>query len=297
MDNDGTVNTPNPVPVNDVSDEQEVALAGIRTKLHRANSQLDRLYHEMDSFSDGMPYALGDPKPNADFSQWIYPLKFRRPIPLMWAVVLGEIIHDLRSALDHSIFQLTLDYTGTELGFTSFPISDKSANWIQVGEKKTPDNPLGLARSCSMYQIRGVGPGVVDYIKRIQPHSTQNPKTSALLALQSLWNRDKHRLVHFWGLQLVEEGSDLRVEGGDRAYTIKITPGLLNDGDDAITTTFEGPAVTGKLEGRLHTKVAFENPADPTPGVNDRLWRLHDATAGIVGTLLAAIGRQDEPIP
>jgi hypothetical protein len=280
-----------------VEDAQEAALAGIRQKLHRAQSQLDSLNFDMNAFSDGMPYALGDPKLNADHSQWVYPLKFRRPMPLMWAVVLGEVIHDLRSALDHSIFQLTLDYKGNELERTGFPISDKRANWVQLGAKKTVDNPLGFASTCAMYQIRGVGKGVVDYIKRLQPHSMTNPHLSALWALHLLWNQDKHRLLHFWGLQLVHEGSELTIHGADRAYTITLAPGLLRDGDDAITTTFDGPATKGTFGGKLHTKVAFENPGDPRPGVNDRLWRLHDATAGIVGTLLATIGRQDEAIP
>lgn len=30
-------------------------------------------------------------------------LRMREPIPLMWGVILGEAIHDLRSALDHVV--------------------------------------------------------------------------------------------------------------------------------------------------------------------------------------------------
>jgi len=281
----------------DQADAQEAALAGIRQKLHRAQSQLDSLGIDMGAFTDGMPYPLADPKPSADYTQWVYLLKLRHPLPLLWSVVLGEIIHDLRSALDHSIFQLTLDYTGKEFERTGFPISDKPANWAQSGGKITADNPIGFATTCAMYQLRGVGKGVVDYVERLQPHSTPNPHLSALWALQLLWNQDKHRLLHLWGLQLVEEGSNLVIEGGDRAYKIKVASGLLRDGDVAITTTFDGPATKGKLAGLLHTKLAFENPADSRPDVNDRLWRLHDATAGVVGTLIAAIGRQGEAIP
>ena len=287
-----------PVNVQDVADTQEAALAGIRQKLQRAQSQLDRLYFEMSAFTDGMPYPLGDPRPSADHTQWVIPLRLQRPLPLVWGVVLGEIVHDLRSGLDHTIFQLTLDYMGKELERTGFPISDKPDSWDQRGGPKTPDNPLGFTKVSAMYQIRGVGTGVVDYIKRLQPHSTPNhPHLSPLWALHLLWNQDKHRLLHFWGFQLVEDGSELIVKGADRPYKITLASGLLNDGDDAITTTFDGPPTKGTFGGRLHTKVAFENPADPTPGVNDRLWRLHDATAGIVSTLLATIGRQDEPIP
>jgi hypothetical protein len=280
VDNDGVLSNPNLVPIED-ADAQETALAGIRMKLQRSNSQLDRLYVEMNGFSDQMPYALGDPKPNADHTQWVYPVRFRRPIPLTWAVILGEVVHNLRSALDHSIFQLTLEYTGKELEGTAFPISDKPTSWDLNAR----------------HQLRGVGCGVVDYVKRLQPYSTSHPYASALWALHLLWNQDKHRLLNSWGLQLVEEGSDLRFDGAEHAYRIKLATELLHDGDDAITSSFDGPAVRGALNGRLKTKLAFDNPADRRPGVSDRVWRLHDATAGVVGTLLAAIGRQDEPIP
>jgi hypothetical protein len=251
----------------------------------------------MNAFGDSAPYTFSDPKPNEDQTQWVLSLRFRRPMPLEWGVVLGEVIHDLRSALDHTIFQLTLDNSGQELEGTGFPISDKPASWVSHGGKKTTDNPLGYASVCAMYRLRGVGTGVVDYVRRLQPYASQTHHASALWALQLLWNQDKHRLLHLWGLQLVEEGTDLTIEGSGRAYSIKLATGLLHDGDDAVTATFDGPTVNGKLNGRLKTSVAFENPADPTPGVKDRLWRLHDATAGIVGTLLATIGRQDEPVP
>jgi hypothetical protein len=282
----------------DVSDTQEAALAGIREKLHRAESHLNDLDVEMSAFTDGMPYPLGDPKPNADHTVWVIPLKLRRPLPLLWGVVLGEVVHDLRSALDHTIFQLTLDYMGSELQRTGFPISDKPGNWDQRGGSKTPDNPLGFAQVSAMYQLRGVGKGVVDYVRRLQPYTLPNkPQLSAMWALHLLWNQDKHRLLHFWGFQLVQDGSQLSVKDSDRPYKIMLASGLLRDGDDAITTTFDGPPTKGTFGGRLHTKVAFENPADPTPDVNDRLWRIHDATSGVVGTLLAAIGRQDDAIP
>jgi hypothetical protein len=291
-----TVSTSKPMGVHDVADAQVAALAGIRQKLHRAETHLDSLDVEMRAFTDGMPSPLGDPQPRADQTELAIPLRLQRPMPLVWGVVLGEIVHDLRSALDHTIFQLTLDYTGKELERTGFPISDKADNWDQRGGPKTPDNPLGFAKLSAMYQIRGVGKGVVDYVKRLQPHSMPNPQRSALGALHLLWNQDKHRLLTFWGFQLVPETSELTVKDADRPYKITLATGLLKDGDVAITVTFDGPPTKGTFGGRLHTQVAFENPADPTPGVNDRLWRLHDATSGVVGTLMAAIGRQDDPI-
>jgi len=292
------VSRPKPVSVQDVPDAQEAALAGIRQKLLRAQSQLDSLTFDMGAFTDNMPYPLGDPRPNADRTKWVIPLKLQRPLPLVWSVVLGEIVHDLRSALDHTIFQLTLDYTGKELEGTGFPISDNPGNWQQRGGPKTPDNPQRFAMHSAMYQMRGVGKGVVEYVRRLQPYTPPNdPHLSAMWALHLLWNQDKHRLLHFWRFQLVQDGSELTVKDADRPYKITLASGLLKDGDDAITTTFDGPPTKGTFGGRLRTKVAFENPADPTPGVNDRLWRLHDASSGIVGTLLAAFGRQDEAIP
>jgi hypothetical protein len=278
-----------------MDDTQETALAGIRTRLMRANSHLESLDLEQSIFNDRHPYTTDNPKRNADYSQWVYPVKFRQPIPLMWGVVLGEIIHDLRSALDHTVFQLTLAYSGREFEGTGFPISEKPTNWDVRSKKRTSDNPLGFARTCSMYQLRGVGCGVVEYVKRLQPDPSQIPQTSVLLALQLLWNQDKHRLIHSWGIE-VQEGGDFRFEGTDRTPIFKLADGVLQEGDVALTVTFDSPVPNGQLVGHLPMVLAFENPADPGPGPADRLWRLHDATCGVVGTLLAAIAHQDEGI-
>ena len=71
-----TVNATKPVP-----DEQETALAGIRTKLHRANSQLDSLYNDMTAFgSDLKPYDIGDPEGRRSIPAGVTTAK-----PKLWA--------------------------------------------------------------------------------------------------------------------------------------------------------------------------------------------------------------------
>jgi len=275
---------------------EQPGLAGVRAKLDRAHIQLDELDLQMEAFGDREPYGTSDAQPNADRRQWVWYLKFRPQMPLTWGVMLGEIVHDLRSALDHAIFQLTLNYVHREISGTGFPISDDPTSWDKRGGKRQADNPLAYDWRCAMYQLRGVGPGVVEYIKRLQPYSTQDPKSSPLLALHALWNQDKHRLIHAWGLELDQGRSEIRYEGPPRPHKVLFETGVLHDGDKAASITFDGPVDEGHLSGRFATKLAFENPVDPSPAPGDSLMRLHDATAAVVYSLLARIGHQDETL-
>jgi hypothetical protein len=275
---------------------QERALEGIRAKVARAKTHLDSLFAEMTLFTDSDPFALGTGRPNASRTEWTYPLRLRRPIPIDWGVVLGEVAHDLRSALDHAIYQLSLDFSGKEVERSGFPISGKTSSWEIRGAKATKDNPEGFAPTCARYQLRGVSPNVVDYVKRVQPFSSADPKTSPLLALQELWNQDKHRLLHFWGIQITKEGAELKVANSSKAYSVKYPGHVLHNGEDALTIKFGGPTDDPQITGRIALSVAFENPANPDPGVSDPLWRLHDTAASVVFTLLSSIGHQADPI-
>lgn len=95
-----------------------------------------------------------------------------------WAVILGDVLHNLRSCLDHLAHQLAIAHKPDEdpPSGTEFPI-------FVDGEKfRSRDRGGGL------YKIRGLSP---EAIETLQPHDTpQHP----LWVLQQMSNADKHRL-------------------------------------------------------------------------------------------------------
>jgi hypothetical protein len=82
-------------------------LAGIRLKLSRAWSQINTLKPEIAEFLKRDPYV-----PRVKFDGRTHELLVsvhtqEAPDP-MWGVRIGEIVHNLRSALDHVVWELVI---------------------------------------------------------------------------------------------------------------------------------------------------------------------------------------------
>src|SRR5690242_6655870 len=56
-------------------------------------------------------------------------LKEKRPIPETWGVIIGEVVHNARSALDHLVYQLVLLAGGVPHSSHQFPILDHPNDW------------------------------------------------------------------------------------------------------------------------------------------------------------------------
>ena len=166
---------------------------GIRVKLQRAYEQLDAFYGEMAAFLDTDPY-----EPRVQFRRvpgnltapivkdFAIRMIVKKPCPPMWSVIIGEIVHDLRSALDHSIFELVIHATGTwlsEESRTQFPI------FIDDAKYDTSSLPM----------LRGVSDNAAVLIKSFQPFATGEGTKSPLWHLCQLSNFDKHRSIHLTG--------------------------------------------------------------------------------------------------
>jgi hypothetical protein len=83
---------------------------GISHKLRRANQHLEALYVEAQEF------LKADPEPcrivshdDPDSRDRIYQMEILKPPPALdWAIVTGEILYNLVSALDHLAWELCL---------------------------------------------------------------------------------------------------------------------------------------------------------------------------------------------
>jgi hypothetical protein len=160
-------------------------LGGAVAKINRAKQEFDVLRSEMGEFFNQ------DPKPHfsrgyfdAKTWEWVERFQVREEPPLRWGVILGDCVHNLRSALDHLICQLTMLNGGTvvDCAQTQYPIASKSeAQFERMADRRIP----------------GLTPKQRAIVKMTQPYQAGNGVEShPLHVLAELSNADKHRLIN-----------------------------------------------------------------------------------------------------
>jgi hypothetical protein len=166
-------------------------LSGITLKVKRACQQLDALKQEIAVFLDGDPY-----EPSVHFhtirgravctTTFTIRMIVHKECDPMWAVKLGEIVHNFRCALDHSVHQLFFFL------HEKFP-PDRFRNQfpIFIGPAKFKLNGLPM--------LRGLNRESTNLIESFQPFSTGENVRSPLWHLGELSNFDKHRTLHLTG--------------------------------------------------------------------------------------------------
>jgi len=156
-------------------------LDGPRHKLGRAERQLDDLEAEIARFLRRDTYEITqDFDPESGRVELWFVMKHRPP--LSWSVAMGEIVHNLRSALDHLACQLFLTSGGIDCDWTQFPIlsDDTDAGFQRWIDKRLP----------------GLSNEIAAELRRLQPYKRGDEAARDPLAiLNRLSNEDKHRLL------------------------------------------------------------------------------------------------------
>lgn len=167
------------------SDYSYHRLAGVVAKFNRSKQQFDVLRSEIKEFLEQDPrphYSRGYFDPEA--WEWIERFQVREPPPLRFGVILGDCLHNLRSALDLLICQLTLLDGGTvaDCETTQYPIASKSEEQFE-----------GTAD----YRIPMLSKRHRAMVKQSQPYRAgEDASTHPLLVLAELSNADKHRVLN-----------------------------------------------------------------------------------------------------
>jgi hypothetical protein len=267
------------------------ALAGIERKITRANEHFGRLHAEMSAWDARGPGGLPPwglvPEVHDNGRKHFYRLGFHRPIPIDWAVILGEAIHDLRSALDQAVYWLTVDWASEPLKGSSFPVYTRKANFAQRTKKGQ------WSSSGGMYKIRGVGPGPQAFIEALQPYPQRYRRFYCrdLRTVHDLWNQDKHRLVHLWGMRFREP----QLRHPNYVTGIHIDRRVLHERAIVMKVFCRTPQPQVEMVGEIGADLAFMS-GKRRGGGNQSLWDTASTVADIILKLLNAIGRQDQPI-
>ncbi len=196
-----------------------VALEGCWAKIQRADMHLSFLHEQIKSFAgDGGSYKLGT-QPNIQTGEIaIYGEVFGEPPTDEWGAIIGDVVHNLRSALDHLVWQLTIA-NGHTPPPNPIPKRGPGSEWRDIGFPicVTPHpadhlgNPIPWASAKDLKSLWGIGPRLRAAFQELQPFVTgQNPSEEPLAVLNELWNIDKHRHLHptlfYVGLYDVESG-------------------------------------------------------------------------------------------
>jgi len=158
-------------------------LTGAIEKFNRSKETFDQLRAEMADFFTGSerPYSSTGAFDETSW-EWIERFQIHRRLPLRFGVLLGDCVHNLRSSLDHTVWQTTLLDGGVPDHRTQFPIASRSEDQF---ERMADAGIPGL--SDEHRQI----------IKSAQPyHRGADARTHPLSVLADLSNTDKHQVVN-----------------------------------------------------------------------------------------------------
>lgn len=156
-------------------------LDGCREKVARAGDHLETLDRESRRFVEEQRY-LFEMEPDPDTGEQVVRIRSHRQPPLdappRLGVIVGDILHNLRSALDHLIWQLAVIGTGPGER-NQFPIFDTPEQFEQKRKwylKGVRAEHRALIEECQPYKGGTIG--------------------RALTLIAHLNDIDKHRIVH-----------------------------------------------------------------------------------------------------
>lgn len=177
-----------------------------------------------------------------------------------WSVLVGEIAHDYRSALDQLVYGLS------SINPPPTPPAHLNDPWRAISFPIVLDETHWSAR-CRDALWAITPPRLRASFRGLQPfHRRQHPDRHPLAILNKLWNGDKHRSLHFLGAlggvrELVEQRWDFFA--GQMEFGLKLTQRRrgrpLKHGAYLGTVRFEGPAtVDQQVYVDMHLKLAFD---------------------------------------
>lgn len=208
----------------------------------------------------------------------------RDPPAREWGPIIGDIVHNLRSALDNMVYALASFREGPapdpvegKWARLAFPVRRTDAEW----------------RSIRSDRLWALDDTEADAIRGLQPFSTgqESPEREPLMILEALWNIDKHRHLHLVGATF-ELADVISVRPFDSAPDIPLkvisqrAAGPLKDRTEIARLEQVGPPWTNMPEA--HADLRF------TPDV--AFGEGHPAYGGSLLETLGDCGRRVEEI-
>lgn len=170
-------------------------LDGPRVKIKRANNQIKTLNDTFEKFFKENPYTIIIAKLNKNTGYHYVRVKDAPIIPDEWSVIIGEIVHDLRSALNLLAWQLRSVFDANDTS-TQFPICER-ARTRNEREFRTSFRYYTRRNGWVLNKdILQISQRYLAKIESFQPYKRGNKsRLNPIFLLQKLNNTDKHRII------------------------------------------------------------------------------------------------------
>jgi hypothetical protein len=250
---------------------KKIGLVSAKLKFARAAKHLKSIQRCIAKYSASRPYTIAKTKSK----KTVKVVVLRQPPPQI-AILAGEMLYQIRSALDH----LAFDLVKSNWGNAPLPIRwDKRCEFplfVEVPTKGEPPVPYDtpLPKSVLAKNLPGISQQAFAFIEAVQPHYGTGAINNALRYLAQLSNIDKHRYLNVVVARVLKKD------------TVRFASGLRTTGFEAFNHGTELPAfTTGWTESdravyvnrRFHMRVCFgesEVLGEATALAVDRLLQL-----------------------
>lgn len=153
-------------------------LEGCRSKIERANEHIKNLEIETAEYLQTNKCSFPQHYDSAS-DELVLSFANVPVLPLRFSIIVGEAIYQLRSSLDHLVWDLCQFNNGTPASNSGFPIFKSLDGYKSRGE------PM----------IQGVAASAKARIHSLQPLHRPAPTEDALWILREMNNTDKHKLI------------------------------------------------------------------------------------------------------
>lgn len=241
------------------------ALDGIKEKLTRANENIAALGVEIDAFLKERPEGGFSSDKHQAANEFVR-FHAHREIPQRFAVIAGEIVHHLRSSLDHVAWLLSEDaYRQAKETAIAFPIFTKRPTRKDDYERK----------------VKGITSAVaLKLIESVQPYHVANPIDEPLAIVNELDRIDKHH-----NLVLVVGSFDMTISI-PLALSKTIAIGAFGMDENTFVKHFEE-----KVEMKVSHQIAFARlGSKKNQQVIKALTDLASAVTGVVELFSSEVG-------
>jgi hypothetical protein len=165
-----------------------MGLEEIRVKVDRAKEHSDCLKSQLGRFVKEKPYPLHVVTYDYQTAK-VRDVEWTKRIPPKWGAIVGDCVHNLRSALDHIVWELS-GGTGHAPHHAEFPVFKEEAEYLKRTPKGDP------ARGGGLWKIEGINERAArTAIYKLQPFQRADPLRHPLWVVHELDRLDKHRTL------------------------------------------------------------------------------------------------------
>jgi hypothetical protein len=240
-------------------------------KVERADKHIAELPPAIEAFFERNPYGVVK-EPDPDTGGWQWRIEIREEPPPQISLIIGDIVHNLRSALDHLADVLIRANGETPHSRVAYPICDTAEKF-----------------ETTLTQIQRAGEDAVDLVRETKAYPGGN---DGLWALKELDNIDKHRLLIAISTRQPDVGIGFPLgllEPEFRAIAEKAEPLFIRSGG-AVEPLKDGdkmysvpPEAEDHPEPQFRLEIALAEPeilkGEP---LVPALVQLRDLTAGVI---------------